>query len=61
MLNVSRPYLVALLEAGEIPCRLVGRQRRIRYDELAQYRLRAEAESRAAMDELAKLGAELGI
>ncbi|MGY1898490.1 helix-turn-helix domain-containing protein [Nocardia gipuzkoensis] len=61
MLNVSRPYVVTLLEAGEIPFRLVGRHRRIRYDDLKQYQRRAEAKSRAAMDELAELGQDLGI
>ncbi|WP_174186082.1 helix-turn-helix domain-containing protein [Nocardia barduliensis] len=61
MLNVSRPYVVTLLEAGEIPFRLVGRHRRIRYDDLKRYQQRAEAKSRAAMDELAKLGQDLGI
>ncbi|MGW4714643.1 excisionase family DNA-binding protein [Nocardia sp. NPDC004260] len=58
---MSRPYVVTLLETGEIPFRLVGRHRRIRYDDLKQYQLRTEAKSRAAMDELAQLGQDLGI
>ncbi|UGT69815.1 helix-turn-helix domain-containing protein [Nocardia gipuzkoensis] len=61
MLNVSQPFVAALLDTGEIPSRLVGPHRRIRYDDLEHYRRRADAESRAAMDELALLGHDLGI
>ncbi|WP_330232801.1 helix-turn-helix domain-containing protein [Nocardia sp. NBC_00508] len=61
VLNVSRPYVVSLLEAGEIPFRLVGRHRRIRYDDLKPYQQRTEAKSRAAIDEMARLGQDLGI
>lgn len=61
MLNVSRPYLIGLLEAGKIPHRLVGRHRRIRYDDLKVYKARTDAKGRAAADELAALGQELGI
>ncbi|MGW0248910.1 helix-turn-helix domain-containing protein [Nocardia goodfellowii] len=60
MLNVSRPYVIGLLEAGEIPFRLVGRHRRIRYDELQKYMARVEVETREAADELTRLGQELG-
>ncbi|GLW65764.1 hypothetical protein Arub01_40080 [Actinomadura rubrobrunea] len=61
MLNVSRPYLIGLLESGAIPYRLVGRHRRIRWDDLMEYKRKTEAKSRAAADELAALGQELGI
>lgn len=61
MLNVSRPYLVGLLENGEIPYRLVGRHRRIRFEDLKVYAQRSEATSRAAADELTRLGQELGL
>ncbi|MCP2319061.1 DNA binding domain-containing protein, excisionase family [Nocardia amikacinitolerans] len=61
MLNVSRPYVVRLLEAGEIPFRLIGTHRRIRFDDLKDYQRRSEATSRAAADELSDLGQELGI
>ncbi|MFI1915289.1 excisionase family DNA-binding protein [Nocardia sp. NPDC020380] len=61
MLNVSRPYVIGLLESGAIPFRLVGTHRRIRYDDLKTYHQRSEAKSRTAADELSRLGQELGI
>ncbi|MGJ6968858.1 excisionase family DNA-binding protein [Streptosporangium sp. G11] len=61
MLNVSRPYLIKLLEAGEIPFRLIGKHRRITYEALQEYRRRDDAKRRTAADQLAALGQELGI
>lgn len=61
LLNVSRPFVVSLLEAGEVPFRLVGTHRRIRYDDLKDYQRRSASRSRAAADELSDLGQELGI
>ncbi|MEU5994835.1 helix-turn-helix domain-containing protein [Spirillospora sp. NPDC047418] len=61
LLNVSRPYLIGLLEGGTIPFKRVGRHRRVRYDDLMAYKRESEAQSRAAVDELTELGQELGI
>jgi len=55
ILNVSRPYLIGLLDSGKIPCQMVGKHRRIAADELFRYQ-RREAEARAAV--LAELAAE---
>jgi excisionase family DNA binding protein len=61
MLNVSRPYLIKLLESGKIPFRKVGRHRRITYEALAEYKRRDDLERRAAADDLADLSQELGL
>ncbi|MBV9445610.1 MAG: helix-turn-helix domain-containing protein [Streptosporangiaceae bacterium] len=60
-LNVSRPYLIGLLEAGEIPFRLVGTHRRVRFVDLREYRRRDDLSRRNAADELTQLSEELGL
>ncbi|MEU3357026.1 helix-turn-helix domain-containing protein [Streptomyces albidoflavus] len=61
MLNVSRPYLIGLLESGEIPFRLVGRHRRIRFADLRQYIREDDAARKGAADDLMELDQELGL
>jgi excisionase family DNA binding protein len=60
-LNVSRPYLIGLLEAGEIPFRMVGTHRRIRFEDLREYRRRDDLSRRKAADELTQLSEDLGL
>jgi len=60
-LNVSRPYLIGLLEAGEIPFRMVGTHRRVRFEDLRDYRRRDDLKGRKAADELTQLSEELGL
>ena len=61
MLNVSRPYLIGLLESGKIPFRRVGRHRRIKFADLMDYKRQDDLVRRAAADDLAELSEELGL
>jgi excisionase family DNA binding protein len=61
MLNVSRPYLISLLESGKIGYTKVGRHRRVAFAELMEYKRHADQRARAAADELGDLGQDIGL
>jgi excisionase family DNA binding protein len=61
LLNVSRPYLVKLLDEGKIPHRTVGKYRRVRFDDLMNYRKREEKKRLQALDALAAQAQELNM
>jgi excisionase family DNA binding protein len=52
-LNVSRPFLVQLLEQKKLPCRLVGTHRRIRFEDVLRFKENTDAERRKVLDRLA--------
>ena len=60
MLGVSRPYLIARLEAGDLPFRKVGRHRRIRMEDVLAYKATMQVERKAALDELVAQSEALG-
>lgn len=61
LLNVTRPYLIGLLEEGKIPSRLDGNHRRIRLDDLVAYKRQDDAERLEALGELVAQAQELGM
>ncbi|GGM82649.1 excisionase [Longimycelium tulufanense] len=61
LLNVSRPYLIGLLEQGEIDYRMVGKHRRVRAASLLDYLRRDDQARREAADELTALTQEMGL
>jgi len=60
-LNVSRPFLVGLLESGAVPFRKVGTHRRVRFDDLRSYKETTDDARRQALDQLAADGQELDL
>ncbi|WP_226961734.1 MULTISPECIES: helix-turn-helix domain-containing protein [Streptomyces] len=60
-LDVSRPFLIGLLRAGEIEYRTVGTHRRIAMTSLHDYLGRDDQRRRDAADELTQLGQEMGL
>lgn len=61
LLNVSRPHVVKLLEAGQIPFHRTGRHRRVRFADLMAFKAQRERDSHAALERLAQQAQELGL
>lgn len=60
-LGVSRPTLVKLLEQGAIPFEKPNRHRRVRLQDLLDFRVRRQEEQRAALNQLTQEASELGL
>ena len=59
ILNVSRPFLVGLLEAGKIPYQRLGSHRRILFRDLMGFKTRTDAAGDDAMRQLTEEAQEL--
>jgi excisionase family DNA binding protein len=59
-LNVSRPFVVKEVDAGNIPHRMVGTHRRIELKDLIEYADAMRSRRETALDELSQLSEELG-
>ncbi len=60
LLNVSRPYLIKLLEQGELPYMMVGTHRRVKFGDLREYKQRRDTKRRQLLDNLIAESQELG-
>jgi excisionase family DNA binding protein len=60
-LNVSRPFLIKLLENGKLPFHRVGSHRRVKYEDLRRFMVEHEKLREAAMQKLADEAQELGL
>lgn len=58
-LNVSRPFLVDLLEQKKLPFRMVGTHRRIRFEDVLNFKESIDADRRKVLDQLAAQAQEL--
>ena len=58
ILNVSRPFLVSLLEKGDIAHTTVGRHRRVRAEDLFAYKKARDTKRSEALSDLAEMDAE---
>lgn len=61
LLGISRPTLVRLLEAGEIPYDQPGRHRRVRLDDVLAYQQRSRRARAAGLDEMVRHAEDAGI
>lgn len=54
ILNVSRPFLIRLLEDGAIPHRKVGKHRRVRLEDVMAYKAESDRQREDVLDRLVR-------
>lgn len=59
ILNVSRPYLISLIEKGDIRCQMTGRHRRIKAEDLFAYKRKRDDGRSKALEALLEADADL--
>jgi excisionase family DNA binding protein len=61
LLNVSRPFVVGLIDKGTLPARMVGNHRRLPLKAVLAYKADNRAKRRQTLRELSALDQELGL
>ena len=61
LLNVSRPYVVGMIDKGELPARMVGNQRRLPLKGVLAYKANNRAKRLDALREITEIDQELGL
>jgi excisionase family DNA binding protein len=60
LLNVSRQYLIRLLDDGRIPYRKTGRHRRLRVEDVLRFKESRDRDRRSGLRELSQMTEEFG-
>lgn len=61
ILNVSRPFLIKLLEDGKVPYSKVGRHRRIKFEDVVAYKKKMQVNRRELLSEMMQDDEESGL
>lgn len=61
LIGCSRPHLIKLLEKGEIKFTKIGKHRRIKYQDVLEYKKRVKAEQRKLLIEIMQADEESGL
>lgn len=61
LLNLSRPYLIKMLERGDIPYTKTGTHRRVRLSDVMSYKNRRDAIRGEALTQLTQLSQDMGL
>lgn len=60
ILNISRPYMVKLLEDGKLPFTRTGKHRRVNVMDLLSFKEARDAQHRQGLAALTRMGEEMG-
>ncbi len=61
ILGCSRPYIVKLLEEGKIDYTKIGKHRRIKYEDIVNYKRRTKEEQKALLIDIMNSDEESGL
>ena len=61
LLNVSRPFVVRLVENGTLPARMIGKHRRLSLRDVLAYKADSIAKGEQALDEIVAMDQEYGL
>ena len=61
LLNVSRPHLIKLLEAQELPFHMAGTHRRMRAQDVLNFKFKSDQRREAALGAIAAIDGDLGL
>lgn len=60
LLGCSRPHLIKLLKQGDLPFKLVGRHRRLKFEDVRKYQMEMQAKQKNLLIEMMRSSERLG-